>query len=580
MAKVTKPSAPDHLTMKLFAPGMTALHRAGLGGLACTLNAMERQHEAGLLKADKLPAAMTGGEYPWSVTDDTVTLKFGKPENAGEYLKKLFAFAFQVKEGLIHLPGQYGGIPPTLVIQAAIQDGIQNTFLQHGPTCGSRDGERTVTVEVNDTPVSVTHDVFTSYKHQGWFWLDRDEKSKEKDPTTGKKVKTGNRVKNHQSFAVVGEDGTLSGELHEIDNKISPGGMVRHDRFKQSSIRETDAGLICLHFALVGCLTLSINRVTAVLVVPEVERLTDFIYVRESLTPRTAQDCRIACASDAALQAQIRVRARADAAVADLPACQVMTCKPTKWNEKQKPRVAAARVSVLADAVLDRFERALAQLPPRLVVPKPQEPTGRRKTKPKLKQPFWADSVVRPMIAENLATGRPWFAGFTRLMTSTDPSTKTPYREQLPFERRGLHAMISDPKMWDQDGEAGHRLVVHAVHEAIRSSLGRIKKNTDGENDSPPSEETKKRWKRFRERLRLDLCGAKTPAHVRFALTNLFSRSEYNPALQKEWPKVLPVLQRDWQLARDLGLLALASYSGRGADDTTATEPTEPTEEK
>ena len=42
MAKIAKPAAPDQLTMTLFAPGMTALHRAGLGGLACTLKAMEQ----------------------------------------------------------------------------------------------------------------------------------------------------------------------------------------------------------------------------------------------------------------------------------------------------------------------------------------------------------------------------------------------------------------------------------------------------------------------------------------------------------------------------------------------------------
>ena len=51
MAKVAKPAAPDHLTMTLFAPGMTAIHRAGLGGLACTLQAMERQYKADLLSA-------------------------------------------------------------------------------------------------------------------------------------------------------------------------------------------------------------------------------------------------------------------------------------------------------------------------------------------------------------------------------------------------------------------------------------------------------------------------------------------------------------------------------------------------
>ena len=66
-AKGVKPAAPDHLTMSLFAPGMTALHRAGLGGLACTLKAMERQYEAGLIRADKLPGPMANGAYPWEI---------------------------------------------------------------------------------------------------------------------------------------------------------------------------------------------------------------------------------------------------------------------------------------------------------------------------------------------------------------------------------------------------------------------------------------------------------------------------------------------------------------------------------
>ena len=50
--------------------------------------------------------------------------------------------------------------------------------------------------------------------------------------------------------------------------------------------------------------------------------------------------------------------------------------------------------------------------------------------------------------------------------------------------------MISDPQMWDDEGEA---LVVKAVHEAIRNSLGRIKEETDGKGDKPPSQATRGR---------------------------------------------------------------------------------------
>ena len=132
MAKVAKPVAPDHLTMALFTRGMTALHRAGLGGLACTLKALERQHVNGLLRSDKLPGPAPNGVYPWDITADSVTLKFGKPEYAGDYLKKLFAFGFAItKSGLIYLPGQHHKQPSDAIL-ADLQRGLTLTFLQHG----------------------------------------------------------------------------------------------------------------------------------------------------------------------------------------------------------------------------------------------------------------------------------------------------------------------------------------------------------------------------------------------------------------------------------------------------------------
>ena len=67
------------LTMRLFAPGMSLLHRAGLGGLACTLKALERQYENGLLAETKLPAPFDGDTPPWEITDNSVTLHFGTP---------------------------------------------------------------------------------------------------------------------------------------------------------------------------------------------------------------------------------------------------------------------------------------------------------------------------------------------------------------------------------------------------------------------------------------------------------------------------------------------------------------------
>ena len=53
------------------------------------------------------------------------------------------------------------------------------------------------------------------------------------------------------------------------------------------------------------------------------------------------------------------------------------------------------------------------------------------------------------------------------------------------------------------------------------------------------------------------------------------------PALRDGWQSVLPVMRRDWHLARDLALLALASYVGKGETGTPdQQEPTTPHEEQ
>jgi CRISPR-associated protein Cas8a1/Csx13 len=563
--------APAELEMCLFAPGMTALHRAGLGGLACTLRYIERAYQQGAVSDDDVP----GGRWtdpespPWVIESDRLTLTFGEPARAGVYLKRLFALAFQVKEGVIFLPGQYGGVPPSMAVRSAIQDGIQTTFLQHGPTCGSRTGERTVTIEIDNAQYRFTHDVFTSYKHQGWFWLDRDEMSKETATATGKKIKTGRRVQKHQSPPFVTAGGVLAGGGHELDIKIVPGAITRHERFGNTAVVESDGGLICLHFALVGTITLPVNAAKAVLLVPEVTDLKAFAAERWLMTPMGLEDCRVGGGTDAALQLQVRLHALSKG----VGGCHALTFLPTAWAKQQKSRVHTVYVPELPDPDLDVYALALAHLAPRIVVRKEKTTAGKGRTQTTTERQvaFRADSVVRPLIADNLAVGRPWYAGFTRVMTATNPATDRPFREAVRYEQRGLHAMVSDSRSWvDQEGE---RLVVQAVHEAIRMRYGQI---ADENKNNPVG--MKNRWKRFRERLRLDLAGAKTEAQARFALMDLFSRGGNNRVLQDGWATVLPVVRRDWQLARDLGLLALASYAGRGADDTEPAPPDTPKE--
>ena len=128
-------------------------------------------------------------------------------------------------------------------------------------------------------------------------------------------------------------------------------------------LRDPDhhARMLPLYFALVGCLSLPVNRGVAALIVPDVEDLTEFMYDRPAMTPSTATDCQIANAADAGFRAQVRVRdnPRRDAEVKlrarTAPACYAMTFTPTAWASQQKSRVATIQVPRGDSSILDRY---------------------------------------------------------------------------------------------------------------------------------------------------------------------------------------------------------------------------------
>jgi CRISPR-associated protein Cas8a1/Csx13 len=551
MGVVKKP--PDHLTMNLFAPGMSALHRAGLGGLACTLKVLERHYANGLMKADALPAPFVDGKPPWEIDARSVELHFGKPENAGEYLKKLFAFAFSIrKDGLIYLPGQHDTEPSAAVL-ADLQAGFTLTFLQHGrvralakePTAASYDPEG------EGVPgVVVQYKKCSYFKHQcGW-----------------------------EEF--IEKNGCLVRGTLKVDGPISPGTVVRHVAFTgDTGAEDPPERMLPLYFALVGCLSLPVNRGVAALLVPDVTDLTEFVFDRPAMTPTTVADCQIANAADAGFRAQVRLRNNPRRSAefrlrskhvtsATVPGCYAMTFTPTAWASQQKSRVATIHVPPGDDRLLDRYARAAQHLPPRIVTRTIQEASGRGRQRvvTERQESFRTDSIVRPLVAENLALGRKWYAGFIKLMTKTNPATGNPYRDQLQYERRGLHDMIADALMWDEEGEA---TVVRAVHEALRGRYAQIATENEGKPVA-----MRNRFQGEYDKWRLAFAGSKTPDQFRKALCDLFSRAGRNQILQKQWTQVLPMLRTsNWQHARDLALLALCSYQGRATESEDASEP-------
>ena len=139
--------------------------------------------------------------------------------------------------------------------------------------------------------------------------------------------------------------------------------------------------------------------------------------------------------------------------------------------------------------------------------------------------------MIRPLIAKNLALGRPWYSGFVRLMTALDDNGN-PIRNKLSFEKKGLNAMSETAIMWDHDGEAA---IVRAVHDALRNRYGRI-----ADENKNAQAAMKRRFTGEYDRWRLAFAGAKTPEQFRKALCDLFSRAGNNAVLKDSWSALLP----------------------------------------
>ena len=523
------------LTLNLFAPGMSPIHRAGLGGLAMTLRYIEDAFARGTIDEKDLPGEpWKMGKPPWRIEVSSIELQWNKPENAKTFLKRLFVLAFQTKNGLIFLPGQYKSEPNQAVL-ADLQNGLTLTFLQHGktrnlatPTVVQHDPEGTglaVTVEFRKCDW---------YKHQdGWEDL-------------------------------IDRDGCLGVKTIEVIGPLNPGAVVRHVAFSaDTKIEDTPDRLLPLYFALIGCLALPVNRGVAVLIVPDVDDLEAFAEARPWMTPTSAKECLISSAADGVLQAQVRLRNHKLTRTHELPGCHAMTFQPTPWARQQKSRVATTLIPPGDEKRLERFEFALAELPPKIVTIQNKSNKAGKKTSEKAEtQSIRVDSVVRPLVAANLAQGRPWYAGFHRLMIAQD-SSGNPIRNKLSFERKGLNAMVENAKLVDQPGET---TVVRAVHEAMRNRYGAI---ADENKGSPVA--MKKRFESEYDRWRIAFAGAKTANHLRSSLCDLFSRGGNNKVLRDAWRDVLPMLgERHWQLTRDLALLALASYASQVEPKTPA----------
>lgn len=529
MGKV-KSKAPTSLRIGLHDPGLTPLLRAGLGGLACAAQSM------GAEALDSLGTV--------SVESHEVVLDWREPGKASAFLSLLFANSFRIREGLLDLNGSHLVDPP-LEVRTAMTDALRLTFLQHGSTAKKNGAASARTIEIDDQPRQVLVQPYSSFVHQD-AWHDI---GKALDAPSGKAGGI-----------------TLAGWAN-------PGAVERHVGLGCTHIEYTPAEAICACFALIGCLSFQGPNRTGILVVPEPADLVLFAECRPLLAPRKLSECFVASPGDGALLIHAALAAAEMKAVADgLADVTAMTLRSTAWASQQKSRTDSLICSKFDDEALLAFRDLAACCPPRVVPTKgkkPGEPGG-----------YWGiPSALRGFVANNMARGHPWFKGFATARTGDDPprwlhrfhsSDENLGGLRYPDDQKGLIAMNATL-------DEAERSLIASIHTALRQRFGIIADETLGNAAA-----FKNRCKGERDKWRLAFSGARTHEQFRHALAELWSRAGTIRELQGEGLKLVqPLLRADaWEAARDLSLIAMASYQGRGDEPSISTSTEPDSEEK
>ncbi len=210
------------------------------------------------------------------------------------------------------------------------------------------------------------------------------------------------------------------------------------------------------------------------------------------------------------------------------------------WSSQQKTRT-DLRIVEAHTNICENYRIACESLPDRVIVNNQNSSSI-------------ICSFARELIAENFSHGKPWYYGFSSKITSNE------LFKTLIYERSGLNQMIKQGN-WDQESE---KLFIQVCHEAISRNYGKLSNDAKKRKEEP-------NFERENIKIKTGIGRCKNADTFRSLITDFWSRAGQIPTLQNHWSELLDLLagrgKNDWKVARDLALLALASYKGKEKEE-------------
>lgn len=499
------------MTIKLNAPGMTSLHKAGLAGLYMTLRTF-----------DETNVKIKG--LHWQLGATSVVLSW-HDETSQAAFESLIEKSFRLDEGFIRLTGLEAQKPPTTEQKYHLYTALLNSFLQFGPHRPTGN-KRTLSYEIDNRA----------------FWI------KEFAPIIKfryqETVKDFIDTKGHFKKSV------------EAGGWLYPGGGQRHVAHSKTKLSEPIETALVLMFAPVGVIYYMLRshakgrRARLAMLVPEIQDLELYAEIRQAFAAQGVLDLTASSASDAALRMITSIEAnRASNQFAEFTAgsfiCRMITFGIVPWNEKQKSRTYVRSVVSGQLSGLENYRKADAIFKNRWQLVQAKYDRKGNQTEPE--RYFVTTYSAREFIADNIAQGNTWYHDLATYMSNKES------REQLLYEREELNEMVENA-LYDDESE---RVFISVCHESWRRRLGKLGKRAMTENTSFSS-----LVKKDAEKLRTALARSKNAETLRETVVDFWARAGANAALQGDGLlNLLPLFnEKNWRKTRDLALLALISY--------------------
>ena len=537
---------------------MGILERAGLAALYMTLRAAEEQ------AVDLQPLYWNTED----LTADAVTLRWrGKDD---EVFGKLFSWAWQVRDGVFYLPAVHRNSMERDFAYRRVptHNGLLGTFLQHNNMQPRAKGKEATALfeQLDEARQLRVQFLAIDPKRHG--------------------------IKPLKDLKLLFRKRTLSPQPVSLKSWVMPGIAPRYG--SEEAWQGPAKLAILLMLAPIAC---SYQRLTGkgnnwIFVVPDVVNLEEFNDICPAifLNPDAVD---VASLSDAGLRFAAAYAARSLAKELSV-ACWVVAMGKVDYYRSQSVRKAVLEVKPAFISIV-RYQHLLRAFPNTYIALRKSGNSGdelegetnslEEEPEADKQQGNFRVPSGRGRIAENLIAGRAWYNDlFTPMSWDLDRlenqrkrnpggSVERIWFQNLSYQRSNLMEIIQEATMWNNETE---RHFVEAFWAVLASLYAQEAKAVERGG----SRKMEERLDHLDEDIRRILMRAKTRILLRGYLAELFAKGGRQPKVVQHRAAIWSLIDHpyEWKKARDLALLALATYQSREKRELGATTETQSAE--